>query len=270
MIRVIAWAIIGVAGAALLIRPAAAGTPTEGNQLALALCKHIQSDAERLKCYDGIGTTQPLAAHKLTENPAFRGINLNITLSEFRRTPFPDSAKYPNSKVLCSGDKEVAKSSMEIHISKTFKRVGVVACRFFSPAEKRFGGGYWQNAPDFAGIGGYETTFFFSPPAFEEPFKSRLYQISVEIPSDKFGAALNALTVRYGEPTNLIQQTLQTQIGATFNNEIALWQAPNVGITITRYTDTIKRSSILYLHNPTFDKVDAVIRDLAKEDASKL
>lgn len=262
-------AVTGAAFAALLI-PTASANPLTDNQLAHALCKKIQSDTERLKCYDSTGTALSLPGRKLTEDPAFRGIKLGITLDDFRKTPFPDSAKTPKARIICTGDKELKGSSASnIPRSHEQARIGVIGCRYFEPNANW--NWPWQEAfIMFGDAASPFVTFYFSPSNFDEPYRLRLYEIALAPLALVHDRLVAALTAKYGEPSDFKTIQSSNRFGAAFTNELRVWDGPSASINVLKFANTTEYSSVLFEHTPTMAAVNKAISNLAKEDASKL
>src|SRR4051794_38433036 len=129
----------------------------------------------------------------------FRGLRLGASLSEIRRAPYPDLARWPNVKLICTGDKERSQVSSEWSIpDESLLKIGVVACSYYRPTGRNFS--YW--GLDFVGVTRMQASLFFTPAGFLEEQRSRLYMISLEAPTDHFDAITAALKNTYGEPSH--------------------------------------------------------------------
>jgi hypothetical protein len=198
---------------------------------------------------------------------SFRGVPLGTTLADFRKIPFPD-AKYPNTRVLCSGDKELLKL-LDVErppLSSDLTRIGVTACNFYSPSNGRL----FRNAPDFANVGGYETTFYFSPASFQEPLRLRLYLISVTPASRHHQTIVDALTSKYGKPTDSSIAKIKNRMGAEFDDETTVWTADGSTILVRKYNGDINQSLITYSLDAIIDATNSAIKSIAIENAKKL
>jgi hypothetical protein len=198
---------------------------------------------------------------------SFRGIPLGTTVADFRKTPFPDT-KYPNTRILCSGDKELLKL-LDVErppLSSDLTRIGVTACNFYSPSNGRL----FRNAPDFANIGGYETTFYFSPASFQEPLRLRLYLISITPASRHHQTIVDALTSKYGKPTNSSTAKIKNRMGAEFDDETALWALDGSTILVKKYNGEIGQSLVTYSLDAVVDATNLAIKSIAIENAKKL
>jgi hypothetical protein len=201
---------------------------------------------------------------------AFRGIPLGTALADFRKMPYPDAAKDPKARPLCRGDKDLSRDpSARIDLSDAFVRIGVVACKYFTPGPRGISGIY-AAAPDFANIGGYETTFLFAPAAFHEPLRLRLYMVMVTPRSDHYQTIVDALAVKYGKPTDVAVSKVKNRMGAEFNDEVATWKNDSSSITVKKFNDNIGQSIVLFLSDPLSDAVNNATAALANENAKKL
>lgn len=198
----------------------------------------------------------------------FRGIPLGATLAEFRKMPFPDEAKYPKSRPICTGDRE-AQRLLEIErppLSKDLARVGVSTCAYYS----FMGGRLFRNGPDLANVGGFETTFLFTPAGSRQAAEPRLYAIQVEPRSDRFDTIAEALTVKFGVPADLSHGAARNRLGAVLPNETRTWRGPGFTITAARYGSNLNLSAITYRLDPLADTVTSDLADLSRRNAENL
>ncbi|MBA2689986.1 MAG: hypothetical protein H0U63_04205, partial [Burkholderiales bacterium] len=128
----------------------------------------------------------------------------------------------------------------------------------------------FRNAPDFANVGGYETTFFFSPATFQEPLRQKLYLISITPRSEHYETIVAALVTRYGKPSGVAASKIKTRMGAEFDDEISTWKTDSSTITVRKFNDDIRQSIVLYLLDPVADAVNAATAALANENAKRL
>lgn len=204
----------------------------------------------------------------LAEPFAFRGILLGISLADFRKTQFPDEAKYPKSRVICSGDKEATKL-LDLErppIGADLTRIGAVACNFYSLMNGRL----FRNGPDFANVGGYETTFFFSPATMPAPLRHKLYMVTITPRSNHYQTIVDALSAKYGKPANIATNKIKNRMGAEFIDETATWKNEASTIAVKKYNDNINQSILLYLLDVVVDAVNSATATLATENAKKL
>jgi hypothetical protein len=211
-----------------------------------------------------------LATVASAEPFAFRGIPLGTPLADFRKMPYPDAAKDPKARPLCRGDKELTRDTFgRIDLSNALIRVGVVACKYFTAGSRGIPGVY-AAAPDFANIGGYETTFLFASAAFQEPIRFRLYMVMVTPRSDHYQTIVDALAVKYGKPTDVAISKVKNRMGAEFSDEVATWKNDSSSITVKKFNDNVGQSIVLFLSDPISDAVNNATAALADENAKKL
>lgn len=206
----------------------------------------------------------------LAEPFAFRGVPLGITVAEFKKAQFPDP-KYPNSKVLCTGDVEFKRMrDLEAPpINPDLRRIGVVGCAFYSPTNSR--GQFFRNAPDLANIGGYETFYLFAPMDLkDEAHRGRLYLIRISPPSNRFKTVIDAFAERYGKPAMQAKPVIKNRLGAEFEDEIAVWENEQSSVMLQKYFTSITSSLVVFTHKSIAAAVDAASRSVAKENAGKL
>src|SRR5262249_2161246 len=129
----------------------------------------------------------------------FRGLRLGVPLLEIRKIPYPDLARWPDVKLICTGDKERARVSSEWSApNESLLKIGVVACGYYRPTGRNFS--HW--GLDFVGVTRMQALLFFTPASFPEAQRSRLYMIALEAPTEHFDAITAALKKTYGEPSS--------------------------------------------------------------------
>ena len=181
----------------------------------------------------------------------FRGLRLGASLSEIRKIPYPDVARWPDVKLICTEDKEHAQISGGSTPDESLLKIGVVACGYYRPAGRNFSP--W--GLDFVGVTRMQPLLFFTPASFPEEQRSRLYMIVLEAPTAHFDAITAALRNTYGAPSYSKPEKFQSE--RKFYDNLRLgWQASG-GILITeRYFHDIKTMYLTYGHQRLSDAVD--------------
>ena len=189
----------------------------------------------------------------------FRGLRLGASLSEIRKVPYPDVARWPNVKLICTGDKERAQVSSEWSTpDESLLKIGVVACGYYQPTGRNFS--YW--GLDFIGVTRMQALLFFTPASFPEEQHSRLYMIALEAPTKYFDAITAALKKTYGEPG--YSKLKFPSEGKIYDNLRLGWQASG-GILVTeRYFHDIKTMYVTYQHQQLSDAVDRAEQKLSR------
>ena len=256
--------------AILFIIDATAQHSAIASDLGLSLCQKVQSDAERLKCYDNLGKPVPDGMKRtLQEDISYRGIPLGSTLDEFRKRRHPDAGQHPNAKPICSGDRAMGNTYSLYSLPRELSRVGIIWCQFYEPTKRK--SDPWSSAnPDFGDARTIDTAFYFTPSTFPEEHQQSLYQVSMTIHVNWYGQVLSALTAKYGAPSETRSDKISNGLGASFTNEISIWRGPTTSVQISKYDDTINHSSVQFFHKPSLNAVTTAVMNLAKEDASKL
>jgi hypothetical protein len=202
------------------------------------------------------------------EPVTFRGIPMGVALADFRKMPFPDEAKHPKTRIMCSGDKGLAKFSYfeKPPWSQEMERIGVTACSFYTPTQH---GNPYRNGVDLANIGGWDTTFHFSPSSFPDGTRDRLYLITVTPKAETYQTLVDALAAKYGKPETTSEK-IKNRMGAEFVDEIATWRSEGSTILVKRYNGRIDQALVAYSQ----DEITKVVGDagagLAVENAKKL
>jgi hypothetical protein len=189
----------------------------------------------------------------------FRGLRLDASLSQIRKLPYPDVARWPDVKLICTGDKERAQVSSEWSTpDENLIKIGVVACGYYRPTGRNFS--YW--GLDFIGVTRMQALLFFTPASFPEEQRSRLYMIALEAPTEHFEAITAALKKTYGEPNSRPLQ-FQSQ-GKIYDNLRLGWQASGGVLVTERYFHDIKTMYVSYQHERLADAVDRAEQELSK------
>jgi hypothetical protein len=190
----------------------------------------------------------------------FRGLRLGASLSEIRGAPYPDLARWPNVKLICTGDKERSQVSSEWSTpDESLLEIGVVACSYYRPTGRNLS--YW--GLDFVGVTRMQALLFFTPASFLEEQRSRLYMISLEAPTEHFDAITAALKNTYGEPSYSKSEKLRSG-GKTHDNLRLGWQASG-GILVTeRYFHDIRTMYLTYQHQRLSEAVDRAEQKISK------
>ncbi|MBR0878363.1 hypothetical protein ABIF65_002196 [Bradyrhizobium japonicum] len=148
------------------------------------------------------------------------------------------------------------------------ERIGVVACSFYTPAQHGLATVY-KNGVDLANVGGWDTTFYFSPSGFPEGLRERLYLITVTPKTDTYQTLIDALTVKYGRPETSSEK-IRNRMGAEFMDEIATWHADKSTIVVKKYNGRIDQALVAYSQDEIMGAVSAASAALASENAKKL
>jgi hypothetical protein len=182
----------------------------------------------------------------------FRGLRLGASLSEIRQVPYPDATRWPDVKLICTGDKERAQVSSEWSTpDESLLKIGVVACGYYRPTGRHFS--YW--GLDFFGVTQMHALLFFSPASFAEEQRSRLYMISLEARTEHFDAVTVALKNTYGEPSYSKPEKFRSE-GKIYDNLRLGWRASGGILTTERYFHDIRTMFITYQHERLSDAVD--------------
>src|SRR5215475_2228620 len=191
----------------------------------------------------------------------FRGLRLGASLSEIRKVPYPDVARWPDVKLICSGDKERAQVSSEWSTpDESLLKIGVVVCGYYRPTGRNFS--YW--GLDFIGVTRMQALLFFTPASFLEEQRLRLYLISLEAPTEHFDAITAALKNTYGEPSHSKPLQFRSE-GKIYDNLRLGWRQASGGILVTeRYFHDIKTMYVTYQHERLADAVDRAEQKLSK------
>jgi hypothetical protein len=189
----------------------------------------------------------------------FRGLRLGATLSEIRKLPYPDVARWPDVKLICTGDKERTRVSSEWSTpDEGLLKIGVVACGYYRPTGRNFS--YW--GLDFVGVTRMHALLFFTPASLPEDQRSRLYMIALEAPTQHFDAIAAALKKTYGEPSS---DPVKFQSGRKTYDHVRLgWQTSDSILVTERYFQDLKTMFVTYQHQRLADAVDRAEQKLSR------
>jgi hypothetical protein len=213
----------------------------------------------------------PSASNLKDDVFSFRGIPLGITLAEFRAIPFPDLKRWPGVQPICSGDEEASHLTVPLSVGGLLGKAGVTICKYYKPGEPIAGIGLlskWDEwAPDFAGIGNYDTVFFFCSTGDGQ---QRLYSILIQPSAEHFETIRAAIIARYGDPAKVQSETVQNGLGAKFERVNLFWESAASTLTLQNPGDTLNSMVVSYSHLHLSDEVEKAKKSAAKAAAGKL
>lgn len=199
-----------------------------------------------------------------TDRPfSMRGVELGITIDEFREEPIPnDDNRYRDLQFACANGDELL--SDRIYLSSEDKELGVVECRWYSnraSIRSNYPLEHWVNI----GNGGGWPTFRF----IESEGELRLFQITFYANNQYHADILDALTRGYGQAEEQVDP-FKTQIGAEFTSLTSVWDNGLSSITLVEKCGHLERYCLTYEHSE-IAKIYAERREaLASEAASRI
>ncbi len=134
---------------------------------------------------------------------------LGMTLDTFRTMPFLDRAKYPQARVLCSGDAELRQSMAltEMRPMPDEAAAGIIRCNLFRPDPVNLS--WWTPIlPEVGGKPVKSTAYFFLP---ADNGGYRLLFIQAVLPDTLFEAAHAQFIDAYGTPKKRTEPGLITE-----------------------------------------------------------
>lgn len=198
----------------------------------------------------------------------FRGLQLGMTLTEFRRTPFPDSKDQPDVRIICRGDRdEMLRDKYEERDNSDIVKAGAVECRYYKKTS--YSKDFMAWAPNFAGIGGYSTSFLFTPQDGLSGKDQRLFLIRIQPNSKHFESLVQTVTEGFGPPVERRTSIFTTRAGANYDNIIVVWRNGVSRLQIERLNTRLDGSEVLYTHDLLLEemikKTEGVKRERAKQ-----
>ncbi|MBB3928368.1 hypothetical protein GGR43_004112 [Sphingobium jiangsuense] len=201
----------------------------------------------------------PAAPSLATAKPfAMRGVELGITLEEFRAIPVPADGK-SGTQVYCSND--VLPKGLHYWQSTPPEMGYIVSCEWFALYPPS---GLTNHFIDLGSGTGIPTfRFIIANGAW------RLFQISVKANNQFYPAILDALKRNYGEGKSIIEP-FQTQAGQTYDNMITRWTNPVSSITLEQRYQHLERYLLTYQHSEYGKIMDAIIEKNRAAAAGKI
>ncbi|HVJ44593.1 MAG TPA: hypothetical protein VM639_24060 [Dongiaceae bacterium] len=150
---------------------------------------------------------------------------LGMRLSTFKQMPAIDRGKYPNARVLCSGDPEL-RNSTSMAVMRPMpdeQQAGVIRCNAFRPDPVNLS--WWAPIlPKIEGKQAKSVNYFFLP---ESNGDYRLLFVQAVLPDDLLPAAREQLTAQLGTPKKrnepgLVSESLWTES----------WQTPDTWLLL--------------------------------------
>lgn len=160
------------------------------------------------------------ASHKaqtINEKPYdFKGIPLEISLSDFRALSHPDGNK---AKIICTGEKDEPADIMLF--DATDQSVGMVKCKWIGVGETIMSDADGSVALSDTGYAMYDYSFNF----IRDPVDgvTKLYEFEGTTNVDAMTGTVKALSEKWGKPI-IVRGSVQNQIGGTFNQTTATWK----------------------------------------------
>lgn len=77
-------------------------------------------------------------------------------------------------------------------------------------------------------------------------YEGKMHAISVSIQPDQFQGLVEALIVKYGQPSVSESEVLKTKIGANYENQKITWDSINSTLSASKFTTSIDNGTIRY------------------------
>lgn len=175
---------------------------------------------------------------------SFRGIELGTRLADFKKLPAPTNKK--NTKVLCTGDKEADSLQFSsVKLNNMLGTAGAKQCRFVGPA--KYSKGRLEEVYLEFGSTTAAVSFLFTPPGIPDEAGAKLYFINLSPENRYYEPILNALTIKYGPPTETRSEEKLNRMGAKFQNFLSTWKVGGVILTVEKYGSRVDEMNITFL-----------------------
>lgn len=101
-------------------------------------------------------------------------------------------------------------------------------------------------------------------------YDSLIQEITLTTKIEDYETLKSMLVQKYGKPSLQGGGLVKTSVGATFQNEKLYWEGLKVSIVLTKYSDTIDKSSLSVINNSVAIKAVEAQRDKLIKSASQL
>jgi hypothetical protein len=190
---------------------------------------------------------------------ALRGVELGISLEQFRQLPIVSDGAETNLRSSCTSDAGVRSYAFD-DVNSTDVADGIVSCQWFGKRNYvdsslfiDLGAGKVLPVFDFIDVGGIK----------------RLFRIHSFANSEYYSAVLDALTRGYGTP-KASTAPFQTVGGASFTSTTSVWSNGVSSITLTEPCRRLQRYCLAYRHAEYGKLYDALVEKRAAAAATKL
>lgn len=206
-------------------------------------------------------TAQDASAEMPAGTPfAMRGVQLGITIDEFRKIAIPADGSTHKLETWCSNDQ--LPKGLSIETPSEDKADGIVDCQWIWQYGK-----FPMYFPHFVDIGAGE-----GPPTFrfiDSGGQLRLFRIELRANNKSHPGIIDALTRGYGAPKQTTEP-FKTQAGGDFTSTTSAW---NNGLSTITLTDLCRRTDIYcltYDHTALGNSYAALQERRASAAASKI
>jgi hypothetical protein len=97
--------------------------------------------------------------------------------------------------------------------------------------------------------------------------EGRLVAIRFTITVSAFEILTGAAKERLGEPTKVVDRTVQTRAGATLENREMIWERPSMVLSVARYGSTINNGSASLITPQERDRIFTEFESQKKKGA---
>jgi len=206
--------------------------------------------------------------HANAEPYSLRGIQLGISVKNFKTIPYPDPNKYKMNKGkvlsydfqnLCTGNSKVKDIRVQsiLAVNAFEQKIGMKKCNFFWHTIVTEGEEYTIETPFFMANLKVKASFDFIPSA-TKPNEYVLFRISIDHPLDRWHHLTQALSKKYGEPTEHESTMAQNAFGTRYERHTARWRRDGSTISVWQNTTDLKKMNTTY----TLDRELSRIADL--------
>ena len=176
-----------------------------------------------------------------------RDYKLGISLSQFKKIPYPDQNEWPGSYSVCSNEPAATQLDYdEVRVSDSLRNAGVIKCMFFW---RWSGGGRIDTAGlmlmDMQILG--PELFFMSPSPSAEPV---LFMIVSEGPAGQFGRVVSAFTTAYVAPKKSGTAEKHNSYGQPISSQTVTWANTVSEIEVEQYGVDVRRFRITHTLTP--------------------
>lgn len=190
---------------------------------------------------------------------AMRGVELGITLEQFKAIPVPADGK-SGTQIYCSN--EILPKGLRYWQTTPEEMGYIVSCEWFSVEPLLGLTNHFIDLGTGAGVPTFR--FIIANGAW------RLFQISIKANNERYYAGiLDALKRNYGAGKS-VTEPFQTRAGPTYDNVITRWENPVSSITMEQRYDKLNWYLLTYEHTEYSKLINAVIEKNRATAAGKI
>lgn len=192
---------------------------------------------------------------------SMRGVELGITLKQFRGAAIPDAEDRLNEHATCSND-SAATSLERIELDRQDRDAGIVECKWYSA--RKGSNTPWEHWVKIGEGGGWPRFRF-----IDSGGELRLFEILFYANGDYYDDILDALSRGYGEPVTVVEP-FKTKGGGDFTSATSVWNNGLSRIILIERCGHLERYCLNYEHIELIQPYKEILERRAAAAAEKI